>query len=217
MASAPIQLTFLGAAGEVTGSSYLVESGRVKFLVDCGMFQGGREADEKNRNALNFDVKTLDFVLLTHAHIDHCGLLPRLTAFGYDGPIYASKSTAALAKIMLEDSARIQEKDAIEDIRRARKFGEKATEIAPLYTVEQARECWGNIEGIPWEQAFSPHEDLTITLRNTGHILGSASFDVEIRADGVTKRVVFSGDVGSPGRPPCARSRAAARCGCVAD
>ncbi len=201
MTTSPIQLTFLGAAGEVTGSSYLVDTGKVKFLVDCGMFQGGRAADEKNRNALNFDVKSLDFVLLTHAHIDHCGLLPRLTAFGYNGPIYTSHSTAALAKIMLEDSARIQEKDAMEDIKRARKFGEKAVEIAPLYTVEQARECWADIQGLAWEEAFKPHEDVTITLRNTGHILGSASFDVEIRAGGASKRVVFSGDVGSPGRP----------------
>ncbi len=195
-----IKLTFLGAAGEVTGSSYLVETPHVRFMVDCGMFQGGREADGKNRAALNFDVKSLDFVLLTHAHIDHCGLLPRLTAFGYTGPIYASEATAALTRYMLEDSARIQEKDALDRTKRSRKAKEKLPEIAPLYSIEQARDCVGTLTGIDWETRISLHRDVAVTIRNTGHIIGSASFDVEITCGADMRRVVFSGDVGSPHR-----------------
>jgi metallo-beta-lactamase family protein len=200
MSQSNITLTFLGAAGEVTGSSYLVTTPNVKFLVDCGMFQGGREADAKNRGALNFDVKTLDFVLVTHAHIDHCGLLPRLTAYGYTGPIYGSPATCDVVKIMLEDSARIQEKDALDRNKRSRKLNEKLPEFAPLYTVQQAQDCIGQLEPIAWEQPFSPHKDVSVTLRNTGHILGSASFDALITSGGRSRRIVFSGDVGSPNR-----------------
>ena len=108
-----MQLTFLGAAGEVTGSSYLVETGTVRFLVDCGMFQGGREADRKNRTAFKFDPETIDFVLLTHAHIDHSGLLPRLSAWGFRGPVYCTAATVDLLQVMLKDSAYIQEKETV--------------------------------------------------------------------------------------------------------
>jgi metallo-beta-lactamase family protein len=200
MSQSSISLTFLGAAGEVTGSSYLVTTPSVKFTVDCGMFQGGREADEKNRNALSFDVKTLDFAMVTHAHIDHCGLLPRLTAFGFKGPIYGSPATCALVKIMLEDSARIQEKEAFDRNKRSRERKEKLPELAPLYTVEQARECIAQLTPVEWDIPTSLHKDVTITLRNTGHILGSASIDTLITAGEVSKRIVFSGDVGSPNR-----------------
>lgn len=200
MSQSNISLTFLGAAGEVTGSSYMVTTPNVKFTVDCGMFQGGREADAKNRNALSFDVKSLDFALVTHAHIDHCGLLPRLTAFGYKGPIYGSPATCALVKIMLEDSARIQEKDALDRNKRSRERREKLPEFAPLYTVEQARACIEQLTPVEWDTPTALHKDVTITLRNTGHILGSASIDVLVTSGDVSKRIVFSGDVGSPNR-----------------
>ena len=107
-----MQLTFLGAAGEVTGSCYLIETDGLRFLVDCGMFQGGREADGKNRTAFNFDPETIDFVLLTHAHIDHSGLLPRLSVWGFRGPVYTTSATIDLLHVMLKDSAHIQEKEA---------------------------------------------------------------------------------------------------------
>ena len=200
MSQSNITLTFLGAAGEVTGSSYMVTTPNVRFTVDCGMFQGGREADAKNRNALSFDVKTLDFAMVTHAHIDHCGLLPRLTAFGFKGPIYGSPATCALVKIMLEDSARIQEKEALDRNKRSRDRKEKLPELAPLYTVEQARECIAQLTPVEWDTPTALHKDVTITLRNTGHILGSASIDTLITSGGVSKRIVFSGDVGSPNR-----------------
>ena len=105
------QLTFLGGTNEVTGSCYLVETEETRFLVDCGMFQGGSEAEIKNRSALSFDPETIDFVLLTHAHIDHSGLLPRLSARGFRGPVYTTGATIDLLKVMLKDSAYIQEKE----------------------------------------------------------------------------------------------------------
>ena len=120
-----MRIGFLGAAGEVTGSSYLVDTGKLRFLVDCGMFQGGQEARVKNLGALNlgFDVRKLDFVLLTHAHIDHSGLLPRLTVMGYRGPIYATPATIDLLEVLLPDSAHIQEKESEWQLRHQHRQG----------------------------------------------------------------------------------------------
>ena len=134
-----MKLSFLGAAGEVTGSCYRVETESVRFLVDCGMFQG-HESDEKNRRALAFRLKDLDFVLLTHAHIDHSGLLPGLAAQGFAGPIYATSATCDLLAVMLPDSAHIQEKEAEWENERARRGDKRADENAvPLYTVAEAQ------------------------------------------------------------------------------
>src|SRR3990167_4453366 len=107
-----MQITFHGATGEVTGSCYLVDTGSTRFLVDCGMFQGGHEADLKNQRFPRFDPTSVDFVLLTHAHIDHSGLLPRLAALGFNGPIYTTEATTELLDVMLRDSAHIQAKEA---------------------------------------------------------------------------------------------------------
>ena len=131
-----MKLTFLGAAGEVTGSSYLLETDDVKVLVDCGMFQGGREAEPKNRARFAFDPKTLDCVLLTHAHIDHSGLLPRLIAAGYTGPVYATPATCDLLEVMLADSAHIQESD-VEWLNRHRKR-DNLPPVEPTYTLIDA-------------------------------------------------------------------------------
>ena len=122
------RLSFFGAAGEVTGSCTMVETGNVRFLVDCGMFQGGSEARLKNQQALEFDgdVRDIDFVLLTHAHIDHSGLLPRLSVLGYRGPIYTTPASIDLLGVLLPDSAHIQEKEAEWQLRHRRR-GEKTT------------------------------------------------------------------------------------------
>ena len=137
-----MKITFLGAAQEVTGSCYLVEVGSIKFLVDCGLFQGGPESYRKNLAAFQFDPKEIGFVLLTHAHTDHCGFLPRLSAFGFKGPIYATDATVDLLEVMLLDSAHIQESEALwQNKRRQRERKGARADVAPLYTVAQAQEC----------------------------------------------------------------------------
>ncbi len=184
-------LTFLGAAGEVTGSCYLFDTGGVKFLVDCGMFQGGRDAQRKNRR-FEFDPREIAFVLLSHAHIDHSGLLPRLAARGFSGPVYATPATGELLAVMLPDSAYLQEKEA--ERARYAKRGEPAT---PLYTVADAQASLALLRQAEYGVAFSPHDGVRCVFRDAGHILGSAI--VELFLDDA--KIVFSGDLGQPGRP----------------
>jgi len=193
-----MEIQFFGAAGEVTGSCYLVRGPGVRFLVDCGMFQGGSEARAKNLHALPFDVRDIDFVLLTHAHIDHSGLLPRLTALGYKGPVYTTAATIDLLKVMLLDSAHIQEKDAEWELRhRHRRRVSLRGAPQPLYTVTQATAALKQLQPVAYDEAFSPHPAVRVRFVDAGHILGSASLALEI--DG--RRLVFSGDLGQPGRP----------------
>ena len=178
-----MNLTFLGAAGEVTGSCYLVDTGEVRFLIDCGMFQG-RDAARRNRQ-FRFDPRDISFVLLTHAHIDHSGLLPRLAARGFSGPVYATRATCDLLGVMLPDSGHLQERDA------EREGG------APLYTEEDARSCLHRLEPIDYDAEVKPHLSVRCVFRDAGHILGSAILDARIAG----KRLVFSGDLGQPGHP----------------
>ena len=148
-----MKLTFLGAAGEVTGSCLRVDHEHGTFLLDCGLFQGGREADRKNRSALDFELRGIAFVLVTHAHLDHSGLLPRLVALGYRGRIFATTATVDLLGVMLMDSAHIQEKEAEWALRdtRSRKAARRA-EVAPLYTVEQARTSLGRLAAADYDE-----------------------------------------------------------------
>jgi len=144
-----MKVTFLGAAREVTGSCYLIETGAVSFLVDCGMFQGGREAPTRNRKTFNFDPHSLDFVLLTHAHIDHSGLLPRLTREGFDRAIYTTTATAQLLDIMLPDSAHIQEMDALRAVKRRGKASARTKAVLPvLYTLQDAEACLKQLSSV---------------------------------------------------------------------
>jgi metallo-beta-lactamase family protein len=209
--SAPT-LTFLGGAGEVTGSCYLVEAPGLRFIVDCGMFQGGREAAEKNRRAFAFDPGGLDFVLLTHAHIDHSGLLPRLAAEGFGGPIHATAPTVDLAAVMLRDSAFIQEKEAEWSQRtaqaaagrhggkhQARRHDDNA--IDPLYRMADAERAIGLFTRHRYGEAFEPRPGVRVLFRDAGHILGSASIEVTLTDAGCGHRIVFSGDLGQPGHP----------------
>ncbi|MBX9894274.1 MAG: MBL fold metallo-hydrolase [Nitrosomonas sp.] len=195
-----MQLTFLGAAGEVTGSSYLIETGTVRFLVDCGMFQGGREADRKNRTAFKFDPRAIDFVLLTHAHIDHSGLLPRLSAWGFRGPVYCTAATADLLQVMLKDSAYIQEKE-IEWRNQSRRRGLSTQELAPLYTVTQAEAMLKQLVRVDYDTEIKPHPAIRCCFRDAGHILGSAIIELWVKQHGASKKIVFSGDLGKPGHP----------------
>jgi metallo-beta-lactamase family protein len=177
-------LTFLGAAGEVTGSCYLFDTGKLKFLADCGMFQGGRDGQRKNRR-FGFDPREIAFVLLSHAHIDHSGLLPRLAAQCFRGPIYATAATAELLAVMLPDSAHLQEKEA---------EWERET---PLYTVAEAQESLRLLRHVEYGAEFRPHPGLRCVYRDAGHILGSAIIEMFLPEG----KVVFSGDLGQPGRP----------------
>jgi metallo-beta-lactamase family protein len=179
-----MKLTFLGAAGEVTGSCYLVEAGEVKFLIDCGLFQGGRQAGQRNRR-FGFDPREIAFVLLSHAHIDHSGLLPRLSMQGYTGPVYATRATCDLLGVMLPDSGHLQEREA--DRERS----------APLYTEGEARKSLRQLQAVEYDAEVRPHPSARCVFRDAGHILGSAILEIWI---GGTK-IVFSGDLGQPGRP----------------
>ena len=182
-----MRLTFLGAAGEVTGSCYLVDTGELKFLIDCGMFQGGRDAERKNGAAFAFDPRDIAFVLLSHAHIDHSGLLPLLVARGFAGAIYATRATCDLLGVMLPDSGHLQEREA-----EYRGRGAK-----PLYTVAEALASLRRLLPVEYDAEVRPHASVSCSFRDAGHILGSAI--LEIRVGGT--KLVFSGDLGQPGHP----------------
>lgn len=199
-----MRLVFLGAAGEVTGSCTLVETGDVRFLVDCGMFQGGPEARRKNQRVLDlgFDVRGIDFVLLTHAHIDHSGLLPRLTMLGYRGPIFATRATVDLLEVLLPDSAHIQEKEAEWQLRHRHRRGKGERGIpAPLYSVAQALACLRQLQPVDYGRVVRVDDRVNVVFRDAGHILGSASLEVTVTGEGKPRRLVFSGDLGMSGRP----------------
>lgn len=198
-----MRLSFLGATGEVTGSCFLVEAESCRFLVDCGMFQGGADARQKNVRALNFgfDVRHLDFVLLTHAHIDHSGLLPRLVTLGFRGPVYATAATVDLLGVLLPDSAFIQEREAEWQLRHRHRRGVGERGIpAPLYTVAQAITALSSLRAVSYGERLHPVEGLEVIFRDAGHILGSAILEISLRERGEWQRLVFSGDLGMPGR-----------------
>jgi metallo-beta-lactamase family protein len=178
-----MRLAFHGAAGEVTGSCFEVDTGEVRFLVDCGMFQGAG-ADAKNR-AFAFEPRDIAFVLLTHAHIDHSGLIPRLAAQGFRGAVYATAATCDLAAVMLPDSGHLQEKEA------------EWEGGAPLYTLQQAQSSLTRFVPVEYDADVKPHASVRCRFRDAGHILGSAIIEVSISG----KKLVFSGDLGQPGRP----------------
>ncbi|MFA4968615.1 MAG: MBL fold metallo-hydrolase [Sulfuritalea sp.] len=200
-----MRIGFFGAAGEVTGSCTLVETGDCRFLVDCGMFQGGREARAKNLNALKFgvDVRSIDFVLLTHAHIDHSGLLPMLSVLGYRGPVYATPATIDLLHVLLRDSAHIQEKESEWQLRHQRRRGasSKPGLQPPLYTVAQAEASLKLLRPAPYRELIHPAGTVAVNFHDAGHILGSAWLEVTVSGEGRPRRMVFSGDIGMSGRP----------------
>ena len=191
----PMQITCHGAAGFVTGSCHLVENGSSRFLVDCGMFQGNKALNRKNYDPFPFDPKTIDFVISTHAHIDHCGLLPKLVRHGFKGIIYASPATADLLPIMLADSAYIQEKDTEHENRRRLRKGQP--ERAALYDMKDAEDTAGLIQVLEYNAAMKAAESVTFRLRDAGHVIGSSIVELFIKnEDGREIKTVFSGDLG---------------------
>lgn len=186
------KLTFLGAAGCVTGSKYLVEAGGKRLLIDCGIFQGLRELTERNYQPLAIDPKTFDYVVLTHAHLDHTGWLPVLVQAGYRGPIFANPATIDLTALLLRDSAHLQEEDA----RRASSESGGPAERGPLYTSEDVDPALNLMKPIPRIGSFDIDPVFRVTSYDAGHILGSSSLELTITENGTKKVVVFSGDVG---------------------
>jgi len=192
-------LQVCGAAREVTGSCYVVEVGVTRFLVDCGMHQGGEKEEALNFAPFAFDPLELDFVLLTHAHIDHSGRVPRLVKEGYSAPVYATPPTCDLVEIMLLDSAYIQEMDAEWRTRKARRAGRRNVE--PLYDQEDARKAIRLLKPVEYSKPVALAPGVTVVFHDAGHILGSAFLELQLEEQGEKVRVVFSGDVGQPDQP----------------
>lgn len=191
-----LRLTFHGAAGQVTGSMHLLEAAGARFLLDAGLFQGRRAESHALNANLPIDPRTLDGVILSHAHIDHAGRLPLLVRRGFHGPIYATAATRDLSAVMLPDAAHIQEKDA-EFLARRKKIG---PESEPLYTLADAVAVQDLMVGVPYRRVQHLRKHIAFEFTDAGHILGSASVDLRI-TEGATHRLVFSGDIGRPGLP----------------
>lgn len=193
-----MKIEFMGAAQMVTGSKHLITtSNGTKFLMDCGLCQGGgSDVNELNRN-FGFDPASVDFVILSHAHIDHSGLLPKLVKDGFNGRIYTTGATKSLCEIMLMDSAYIQESD-LKYINRRRKSRGQAP-LSPLYSVEDAKKTLGLFEEIPMHFQYDISEDVSCYFTDTGHILGSVAINLKIQEGVETTRLTFTGDIGRPG------------------
>ena len=192
------KITFLGATQTVTGSKYLIEAGGKRLLVDCGLFEGSKPLRLRNWDRLPIDTATFDCVLLTHAHIDHTGYLPRLCRDGFRGPIYANPATHELCNYLLPDSAHLQEEDA----KYAQKKGSsKHKPPLPLYTVVEAQEVLTHFREIPRSDPFTISPQFSVHPFSSGHILGAASLELTITENGKSCVVVFSGDIGRYGDP----------------
>lgn len=189
-----MQLQFFGAAGEVTGSCHIVECNGHRILLDCGMIQGGRRSFERNREPFPFDASDIDAVVLSHAHIDHSGRLPLLVKRGFRGDIHAHNATCDLAEVLLEDSARLAGSSARRDNQRRRRDGR--SEVEPLYEVEDAQRALRLFRGHRYGEAVTIAPGITLQFADAGHIMGSCVVRLTLTAGDVTRRLVFSGDLG---------------------
>ncbi len=187
-------LTFCGAAGTVTGSCSHLECESGSFLIDCGLFQGNRTTQDLNLQPFPFDAARVEFLILTHAHIDHSGLLPKLTKAGFSGTIYATQASKDLLEFMLRDSAFIQESNAERQNAKRERRGQETVE--PIYTIQDAEATLKQIEAVDYETWFEPKPGVRVRLWNAGHLLGSASAEVQIADAGKTINMLFSGDLG---------------------
>ena len=192
------KITFLGAAGTVTGSKYLVEAEGKKLLVDCGLFEGSKELRQRNWESLSIDPAAIDWVLLTHAHIDHTGYLPRLVRNGFTGPIYANAATHELCTLLLPDSAHLQEEDAQYAVK---KGYSRHKPPLPLYTVPESQQTLTQFREIPRAEAFRISPQFSVKPHDAGHILGSTWLELTITENSKSIVVVFSGDVGRYDQP----------------
>jgi len=196
-----IKLQFLGAVQNVTGSRHLLETNGTKILVDCGLYQE-RQFRERNWEPFTCPPESLDAVLLTHAHLDHCGLLPKLVKEGFKGRIYCTPATSEIAQIILLDSAHIQEEDAKYKLKRHKREGRKGTyPVEPLYTTAEAEACFPQFSTVKYKQPVKIGDGVEATFCDAGHVLGSSIIRVKVSQDGQDRTVIFSGDIGRPDRP----------------
>lgn len=194
-----MKITFLGAAKTVTGSCFLVETGSVKLLVDCGMFQGGSIENALNEEPFAFNPARLDFILLTHAHIDHSGRIPKIWLDGFRGQVIATKATVELCAIMLPDSGHIQEFESQWMNRKRQRAGKPP--VKPLYTHQDAVDCLKLFRGVKYGEIITLNSNLKVRFNDAGHMLGSAIIELWAIEDGKEFKVVFSGDLGNKGMP----------------
>ena len=197
-----MKLSFHGADRDVTGSCHLVECAGKKVLIDCGMYQGGREIFEENSEPFGFDPADIDYLLLTHAHLDHCGRIPLLARRGFAGEIITTAATVELARLVMLDSAGLQEEEALYQSRRKRRHkGHQVKEIEPLYTTLDALNALEYFKRrASYNKAINVAPGIRATYLDAGHILGSASILLELEEDGRQHRLLFSGDLGYSGR-----------------
>ena len=195
------KLSFLGAAQNVTGSKFLLEVDNKKILIDCGLYQE-RKLKSRNWEPFPFDPASIDAMLLTHAHVDHSGLIPKLVKNGFKGPIYCTNATADIVKIILLDAAHLQEEDAAFKKKRHEKEKRKGPypEI-PLYTTEDAEASFSYFTGVNYREAVNLGDGVSATFHDAGHVLGSSTIKVTVTRDGETRSVLFSGDVGRDDKP----------------
>ncbi len=190
-----MKVTFLGATKTVTGSNFLVEGAGKKFLVDCGMYQGHATDELQNEVPFLFDVNEIDFMLLTHAHIDHSGRIPKLYNEGYRNPIFATKATCDLCSIMLPDSGHIQEMEAEWKNKKRKRKGEK--EIPPMYTAEDAARSLEVFRAVKYDELIEIDPNIHVRYNDAGHMLGSSIIEIWVREDDKETKIVFTGDLGN--------------------
>jgi len=189
-----MQIQFLGAAGEVTGSCHLLQVGNHRLLLDCGLIQGGRKDEARNREPFPFDPKNVDAVILSHAHIDHSGRIPLLVKSGFDGPICTQKATADLCRILLKDAAFLSEKDAEWENRKRERKG-----LEPLFTIRDTENALDQLKALEYDRKTTILPEVTLRLSDAGHILGSSIIELWLGSGGEARKLVFSGDLGRSG------------------
>ena len=190
-----VKITFLGATRTVTGSNFLVEGAGKKFLVDCGMWQGKAEMEEENRQDFEFNPAEIDFMLLTHAHIDHSGRIPKLYKEGFRNKIYAHKATCDLCALMLPDSGHIQEMESQWKNKKRMRKGEEP--LPPIYTAEEAARSLEIFEPVQYDEIIEITPQIQVRFNDAGHMLGSSMIEVWVEEDGKRTKAVFTGDIGN--------------------
>ena len=190
-----MNITFLGATRTVTGSNFLLEGAGKKIIIDCGLYQGKAKEERENYADFTYDVNEIDYMLLTHAHIDHSGRIPKLYVDGYRGPIIATKATCDLCAIMLPDSGHIQEMENVWQNKKRARVGKP--ELPPLYTAQDAIDCLEIFKPVSYDEIIQLDENISVRFNDAGHMLGSSIIEVWIKENGEIKKIVFTGDLGN--------------------